>query len=128
MAGVNERNADISDWLEEEINKETRATAFVIMRDLTLSAAVDDGFLKGNFNVSIGAPSNYTTDVVDKSGSATVSRNLSIIESAKNIDYPTLYVENNLPYAYRIMEDGYSRDKQTPDKQMSIVIQKAINR
>lgn len=126
MTGVNERNADISDWLEEKTNKETRATAFVIMRDLTLSAAVDDGFLRASFNVSIGSASDTINVTPDLSGGSTVNKNLSIIESAKGIDYPTLYVENNLPYSYRVMEDGYSN--QTPDKQMSIVIQKAINR
>ena len=126
MAGRNERAADVGDWIDEQVTNEVIATGFVIQRDLILSSAVDKGFLRASFNVSIGSPSSFKSDITDKNGASTISRNVKTLNSAKNIKYPTIYVENNLPYSYRIMEDGYSQ--QTPDKQLSITIQKAVNR
>lgn len=126
MAGRNERAADIGDWIDEQVTDEVIATGFVIQRDLILSSAVDDGFLRASFNVSIGSPSSFKSDTADKNGGSTISRNVKALNSAKNIKYPTIYVENNLPYSYRIMELGYSQ--QTPPKKMSLTIQAAVNR
>lgn len=126
MATSNERNADISDWLEESVNKEIRTTAIIISNGLTTSSAVRDGFLRGAFIVSVGSATSEIPAGEDKSGGTTINRNEQLIGNAVGIKYPTIFVQNNLPYSYRIMEDGYS--EQTPDKAMSTIIQRAINR
>ena len=127
MAGRNESNADVSDFLSDAVNKETRETALYIEQELVRKAAVRDGFLMANFVASVGAPDTSKKESTDKVGNSTISTAFSVIGSAKSVDYPTIYVQNNLPYAYRIMELGYSK-KQTPPKTLSLVIQAAVNK
>lgn len=126
MATYNERQADVSDFLQEAVNKETRESAILIDQMLVTSSAVRDGFLRGSFIASVGAPSSELPNTPDESGNSTISKAISKIGQAINIKYPTIYIQNNQPYAYRIMEDGYSEN--TPDKQMSIIIQRVVNR
>ena len=125
MAGRNERAADCSDWLEEQVNKATRETALYIERELVRKSAVDKGTLRASNIASVGRPSNAKIETPDLSGSATINAALSVIGTAKSIKYPTIYIQNNQPYAYRIMETGYSQ--QTPPKTLSLTIQAAVN-
>lgn len=126
MAGRNELNADVSDFFEDAVNKETRETALYIEQELVRKAAVRDGFLMANFVASVGAPDTSKKESTDKVGNSTIDTAFSVIATAKAIKYPTIYVQNNLPYAYRIMETGYS--KQTPPKALSLTIQAAVNK
>jgi len=125
MAGRNERAADCSDWLEEQVNKTTRETAIYIENELVRKAAVKDGILMANFIASVGRSSNAAINTPDISGAATLNTAISVIGAAKSIKYPTIYIQNNQPYAYRIMETGYSQ--QTPPKTLSLTIQAAVN-
>lgn len=125
MAGKNERAADCSDWLEEQVNKSTRETALYIENELVRKSAVDKGILIANFIPSVGRPSNAKIETPDKSGAATINAAFSVIGTAKSIKYPTIYIQNNQPYAYRIMETGHS--KVTPPKTLSLTIQAAVN-
>lgn len=126
MAGRNESNADVSDFLADAVNKETRETALYIEQELVRKAAVDKGVLRANFIASVGAPDSSEIDGEDLTGNSTINTAFSVIATAKPIKYPTIYVQNNLPYAYRIMETGYS--KQTPPKALSLTIQAAVNK
>jgi hypothetical protein len=126
MAGRNERAADISDFLEEEVNKQIRETALFVESELVRSAAVDTGLLRANFVATVGSPASGDVNIEDDNGLSTINTALSVIEAAKSVKYPTIYVQNNLPYSYRIMELGYSQ--QTPPKQLSLTIQKAVNK
>ena len=125
MAGRNERAADCSDWLEEQVNKTTRETALYIENELVRKAAVDKGTLRASFIASVGRASNAVINTPDKSGAATINAAFSVVGTAKSIKYPTIYIQNNQPYAYRIMETGYSQN--TPPKTLSLTIQAAVN-
>tara|TARA_B100000768_G_scaffold178799_1_gene195237 strand:+ start:2126 stop:2506 length:381 start_codon:yes stop_codon:yes gene_type:complete len=125
MAGRNERAADISDFLEEVVSDESVRVGIYIFNQLVTASAVRDGILRASFLPTISNPTNATVDTPDKSGQPTISKGVSIISSAKNIKYPTIYIQNNQPYAYRIMETGYS--EQTPPKTLSLTIQAAVN-
>lgn len=125
MAGKNERAADISDFLEEVVSGESVRVGIYIFNSLVTSSAVRDGILRASFLPTISDPTNETVSKPDKSGQATISKGVSVISSAKNIKYPTIYIQNNQPYAYRIMETGYS--EQTPPKTLSLILQAAEN-
>ena len=125
MAGRNERAADSRDWLEEQANKATREAALYIENELVRKAAVDKGILVANFITSVGSPSDAVISKPDKVGTSTINTAVSVVGTAKSIKYPTIYVQNNQPYAYRIMETGYSEN--TPPKTLSLTIQAAVN-
>ena len=125
MAGINERNLDISDYLQAEVNKETRITAIKLLQGLVLNTAVDKGQLRGGWQVSVEQPNYGQYLNLDRSGSGTISGGVNIIGTAQATSYPTIYVQNRYPYAYRILETGYST--QTPPKTLSIQIAKAVN-
>lgn len=125
MAGINERNSDISDFLEEVVSDESVKTGINMLNALVTSSAVDSGILRASFIPSISNPTNEVASAEDKTGAATLSKGIGIISLAKNIKYPTIYIQNNQPYAYRIMETGYS--EQTPPKKLSLIIQAAVN-
>jgi hypothetical protein len=123
--GRNAREADVTDFLDGEVNKAIRETAIYVENELVRQAAVDKGILRANFIASVGSPTSSTIESPDKSGGSTLNTAVSVIGSAKAVKYPTIYVQNNLPYAYRIMETGYSG--QTPPKTLSLTIQAAVN-
>ena len=125
MAGRNERAADCDDWLEEQVNKTTRETAIYVENELVRKAAVDKGTLRASFIASVGSSSNAVINTPDTSGAATLNAAIGVIGTAKSIKYPTIYIQNNQPYSYRIMETGYSQ--QTPPKTLSLTIQAAVN-
>ena len=125
MTGINERNLDISSYLEKEINRETRITAIKLLQGLVLNTAVDKGQLRGGWQVSVEQPNYGQYLNLDKSGSGTISGGVNIIGTAQATSYPTIYLQNRYPYSYRIMETGYST--QTPPKTLSIQIAKATN-
>lgn len=125
MAGRNESEMDFSDYLEGEANKEVRKMAIRLDQRLVLSSAVKDGFLRASFIASVGRPSDFKPNSEDKSGSSTIAAAISVIGSAAKIKYPTIYLQNNQPYAYRIMELGYSL--KTPPKTLSREIKRVVN-
>lgn len=126
MAGINERNLDISSYLEKEINKETRITAIKLLQGLVLNTAVDTGILRGGWIVSVEQPNFGLTLNPDKVGNGTISGGINIVGTAQATSYPTIYLQNRYPYAYRIMELGHSI-KQTPPKELSKQIRQAVN-
>lgn len=123
--GRNADNLDISDYLEKEINKETRITSIKLLQGLVLNTAVDTGILRGSWLVSVEKPNYSKPFNPDESGGSTVSAGVNIIGTARATNYPTIYVQSRYPYAYRIMETGYS--DQTPPKELSKQIRRAVN-
>lgn len=123
--GKNANNLDISQFLEDEINKETRKTAIKLVTGLVLATAVDNAFLKGGWLPSVESPNFVAPETPDKTGQSTISRAVNIIGTAQVTSYPTIYIQNRYPYAYRIMETGYS--DQTPPRELTRQIMGATN-
>jgi hypothetical protein len=121
----NAKSLDISDWLKDEINKETRITAIKLLQGVVLNTAVDTGILRGSWLVSVESPNYSIPGGDDKSGAGTISKGVNIIGTAQATDYPTIYIQSRYPYAYRIMELGYST--QTPPKELTKQIKRATN-
>jgi len=125
--GKNSKALDISDYLEKEINKETRRTAIKLYQGLVFNTAVDKGQLKGGWLVSVEAPNYTMSTTTDKTakGTGNVTAGINVIGTANATAYPTIYIQNRYPYAYRIMELGYS--DLTPPKELSKQIRQATN-
>lgn len=76
------------------------------------------GRLRGNWNVSFGAPDLTTTVVRDQSGGPTVSRGIGILTNWNG--EADIYVMNSLPYVRTIEYEGHS--KQAPAGMVRITV------
>jgi len=123
--GKNSKALDIGDYLQKEINRETRIVSIKLLQGLVLNTAVDKGQLRGGWQVSVEKPNFATEFNSDKSGGGTISSGINIIGTAQATNYPTIFIQNRYPYAYRIMETGYST--QTPPSELSKQIRRATN-
>lgn len=92
---------------EKGIDKTVRAITFALFREVIQRTPVDSGRLKGNWQVSIGAPANGTVTTTDKSGATTITSMAAGMGGWGS----TTYLANNLPYAHRIEYDGWSHTK-----------------
>lgn len=108
----------IADKIGRSLDQTVRATTIELFSGTILSTPVGDpsrwknpppagyvgGRLRGNWQVSIGAPKSGEIDRIDSSGSATVAAMQAGIGGAGSVTYLT----NNLPYAERIEFSGWS--------------------
>lgn len=97
--------------VEEQLAQRVRVIAMAMLNEIVLKSPVDTGRFRGNNVVSVGAPIYISTDNVDKSGSETVQRGLSMMSGLE--PFTQVFIQNNLPYA-QALEDGHS--KQAPPK------------
>jgi hypothetical protein len=65
------------------------------------------GRFKGNWFVSLQSPVGTVTPGVDPNGGETISRGQAVIAGYPSNSFPSIYLQNNLPYAERL-ENGYS--------------------
>lgn len=90
------------------IDKAVRATGFELVRRIILKTPVDQGRLRSNWKVTIGAPASGTLDRTDASGQGTIQAAMAAIQQAPG---SVLWISNNLPYARRIEYEGHSSIK-----------------
>lgn len=68
------------------------------------------GLLKNNWQFTINSPATGIINSKDKSGHASTNSLNQILElNFKNANFKTAYFVNNVPYAYRIEYEGWSR-------------------
>jgi len=80
----------------EDLSVKVKADVFSMAMKRT---HVQDGFLRGNWQISEGSPATGTLDRADKSAEGTISSSAeSEIQAGSTPDGMTYYV-NNLPYA-----------------------------
>lgn len=91
---------------EQALDKTTRAITFALFRSVIQDTPVDTGRLKGNWQVSTGAPITGTVTTTDRTGSVTIASMSTAIGGWGDITFMT----NNLPYAEPI-EYGHSHTK-----------------
>ena len=92
---------------EASTDKAVRAITFSLFREVVQRTPVDTGRLKGNWQVSQGAPAAGTTESTDASGGNTIAAIAGGIGGLGSVTFLT----NNLPYAQRIEYDGWSKFK-----------------
>lgn len=91
--------------VEEQLSLRVRTIAAEILQLIVLTSPVDTGRFRSNNIVSIGAPVYTTTIDVDKDGSETIARGLSVMSGLE--PYTQVFIQNNLVYAVPL-EDGHS--------------------
>ena len=89
-------------------DKAVKKVCFDLTSAIIFDTPVDTGRLRANWQASIGIPLLSTLDSTDKSGNDTLASTMAAInKAAGNI----FYLTNNLPYAYRIEFEGWSKVK-----------------
>ena len=88
---------------ESSTDKAVRAITFSLFREVVQRTPVDTGRLKGNWQVSQGAPATGTTET-SSDPTAAIAGGIGGLGS-------TTFLTNNLPYAQRIEYDGWSSVK-----------------
>lgn len=92
---------------EKAIDQTVRAITYALFAEVIDRTPVDTGRLKGNWQVSQGAPVGGTVEITDKDGGTTKTKVAVGMGGWGSVTYLT----NNLPYAYRIEYDGWSHTK-----------------
>lgn len=88
----------------KEADKEKRAICSALFTSIVMDTPVDQGRLRGNWQISPNTPKRATIDRIDKNGSATINAELRNLGKLAD----TVYMTNNLPYAVPI-EYGHSK-------------------
>ena len=91
--------------LTDNVNQETRAVALKILTNVVLSTPVKTGRARGNWQVSLDGPIDSQIKLNDKGGGIAISKGASAINT--RVDYPVIYITNNLPYI-EPLNDGSS--------------------
>ncbi len=92
--------------LEKTSEKIIRATSLQLFSAIVDDTPVDTGRLRGNWQATLGAPSQITVSTDDKTGNPTKSKigfTVSKLEMNKSV-----FLTNNLPYA-EVIENGNAR-------------------
>lgn len=93
----------------EDMDKVIRGTALTLFSDIIKTTPADTGRLKGNWFVTINNPSTKITNLKDKTGSVTIAK--AEAKLSKPTEAANFWLTNNLPYAYRIEFEGWSKVK-----------------
>lgn len=101
---------DVQGWTKkalDRLDKTRRASALELFRLIILSTPVDNGMLINNWRTQTNTPNTGSRQALSTVGAD------SLLEAQKNLGKleDTVFFTNNLPYAYRIEFDGWSRYK-----------------
>lgn len=94
------------DQIESDLTKQARIISMALLGEVVMRSPVDTGRFRGNNIVSIGQPVFASTDNIDKTGTDTIRAGQSVLSGLK--PFTVIYIQNNLPYAERLENGGYS--------------------
>lgn len=114
-----ENDLSVEDDLLIIVNDENRLVTETLFTRLIFVSPEDTGAFKGNWFVSTGAP-NREIDDSRRSAEALVE-GVAVIETAKDIELPTLTISNNQPY-------GEALNSGTSDQAPSMFVELEIQR
>lgn len=117
MAKKGTLSLDLSRFVDKtvaELDRVKRAVALELFTSIVYDTPVDTGRLRGNWQISIGSPLVGVVDKLDPSGEQVTREIAAVVGESKLKD--VLILRNNLPYAYRIEYEGWSR--KAPDGMM----------
>ena len=93
---------------EEKMTKVYRIAVMETTKDIIMDTPVDEGRLRGNWQVGVNYQPSSQLEMLDRTGMATIGRITAII-TLLQYDQKLVFC-NNLPYAIPI-EYGHSREK-----------------
>lgn len=105
--------AGVNKWANKTIQgveKLRKAIVLELFSSTILDTPVDEGRLRGNWQISSGAPETNTVEITDPTGETTVKKVEDFTRGLKP-DQAAVFLTNNLPYAYRVEYDGWSHTK-----------------
>lgn len=105
---------DISKFIDKAKGQEQlviRKICLELFNKVILKSPVDTGRFRANWNASINYPDKSVSNSLDKTGTGTIAKNSAIISNF-TVNDNSIYLTNNLPYAYRLEFEGWS--KQAP--------------
>jgi hypothetical protein len=104
----------IAKWVGEtidEIEQVNKAIILELFTSVILDTPVLEGRLRGNWLITSDDPASGTVEVTDPTGDKTVRRVKEFVRDLSVTQDFDVYLTNNLPYAYRIEYDGWSKVK-----------------
>jgi len=105
--------AGIVRWVNKTLNRTEalrKATILELFVSTILDTPVDEGRLRGNWQISSGSPKSGTLEVMDPTGATTVKKVEDFVRGLSP-EKSAVFLTNNLPYAYRVEYDGWSHTK-----------------
>lgn len=95
----------------QEIEELQKAIILELFTSVILDSPVLEGRLRGNWLITSGTPGEGVVDVLDPTGNITTRKISNFVRSIDAAENYSVYLTNNLPYAYRIEYDGWSHTK-----------------
>lgn len=87
------------------------AVALEAHRGVVMMTPVDEGRLRGNWQVTVDHPAEgYGEDTIDESGGPTLAAGQAVIASAKRSPFSLIWLHNGVPYAGYV-NDGTARSR-----------------
>jgi hypothetical protein len=107
IIGIEKFEADLEEFTRRMIPEDVRllveAIAMHVLRGVIFRTPRDEGWARGGWQLSLGAPATGMTGREDRSGGATYGAALSALKSL--LPFQTVYVVNNEPHIL-VLEDG----------------------
>lgn len=91
------------------LEQTARGVELRLFRAVIMDTPVLDGRLRGDWQTTTDTPASGENGRADKEGGATLAEMESIVAAIQGGSYTLL--TNNMPYAYRIEFEGYSKTK-----------------
>ncbi len=108
-------SVDVGKWARhtapEAVADASEAVIFALFRGVIKDTPVLEGRLRANWIISKDRPSGETTEETDPNDTETLGKVVTFLEDQDLSEPFDIYLTNNLPYAYRIEYDGYSKVK-----------------
>lgn len=94
---------------EDRLNATRRTVAIKLFSAIIMDTPVLTGRLRGNWQTSLASPVTGAIDRTDPSGGSVMREVEEVVGTSRLSD--VIYFRNNLPYAYRIEYEGWSKVK-----------------
>ena len=105
--------AGIVRWVNKTLNRTEELRKNIILElfsSVILDTPVDEGRLRGNWQISSSSPKSNTVEVTDPSGATTVKKVEGFMKGLTP-QQSAVFLTNNLPYAYGVEYDHVSHTK-----------------
>lgn len=112
----------INQWIEEtEVRAEDilQTATYLVGKEVVTLSPVDTGLFKGNWQLTVGAPTDHSLIRYDEEGTA------ALMDMSRNVRTFTLgqiaYIQNTVEYGYDL---EYGSSRQAPDGMVRITAAK----
>ena len=100
-----------ADAASRELQELQKAVILELFTSVILDTPVLEGRLRGNWLITSGDPAAGTLNMEDPTGARTVRNVNDFVRRLDTGKDYSVFLTNNLPYAYRIEYDGWSHTK-----------------